>query len=426
MVPIPKPTSEMCIRCKSSRMLCGKPRCPLLLKYRSLLPVRRVIADNEVLTGPSPPSLFVGRFGYPKIRVSPMAPPFNVVEDNLPIVRLMDEPDRWYGTSIDQICQWRSQLIRNVIPELIDVRWVDKNPILQSSRELVMAKEPVDIESHFEKKGGITFQLRFDRESQPMGPSVRIKKLSLTTNPSIEHAVDKTVSDTDLFANEGVSSLYTSGITVTQISRILSAGLLGVEKSRKLVPTRWSITATDDIVGRKLITQIKDYPEISESMLFFSNYLDNHFAVLLLPRCWSFENNEAWFPGSVWNPDRSKEVSIYTDTEFFSGRSKYAHNTVGAYYAARLAVLEYLLKVRRQASAVILREVHSGYYIPLGVWQIRENVRFALKEKPLTFSDINDSLLEAQKHLVIPIQYWVHNSELLKKAMYQKSLFEYL
>ncbi|MFX1532706.1 MAG: Nre family DNA repair protein [Promethearchaeota archaeon] len=426
MVLIPTPNRELCVQCKGGRLLCGKPRCPLLLKYKSLLPVKRVIGDNETLVGPSPPSLFVGRFGYPKIRVSPMAPPFDVLEDDLASVSIMDEPDYWYGTSIDQITQWRSQLVRNVIPELINVKQVDKNAILQSARELVTASRPVDIESRFEKKGEITFQLRFDRESQPMGPSVRIKDLSLISNVPVERVVDKTVSDTDLLANKGVETLYNGGITVTQISRVLSAGLLGVEKSRKLVPTRWSITATDDIIGRRLITQIKDYPEIDEFMLFFSNYLDNYFIVLLLPRCWSFENNEAWFPGSVWNPDLSSKTSIYTDTEFYSGRTKYAYNTVGAYYAARLAVLEYLTKIRRQASAVILREVHRGYYVPLGVWQIRQNVRFALKEKALTFSDINECLVEAQKRLIIPMQHWIHNSQLLKKAMYQKSLFEYL
>ncbi|MFX0064303.1 MAG: hypothetical protein ACFFC7_19190, partial [Candidatus Hermodarchaeota archaeon] len=294
MVAIPTPKKELCIQCKGGRLLCGKPRCPLILKYKALLPVKQVIGDNETLVGPSPPSLFVGRFGYPKIRVSPMAPPLDVVESDLASVSIMDEPDRWYGTSIDQITQWRSQLVRNVIPELINVKQVDKNPILQSARELVIASRPVDIESRFEKKGGITFQLRFDRESQPMGPSVRIKDLSLTSNAPVERVVDKTVSDTDLIANKAIQTLYNDGITVTQISRILSAGLLGVNKFRKLVPTRWSITATDDIIGLRLITQIKDYPEIDEFMLFFSNYLDNYFVVLLVPRCWSFENNEAW------------------------------------------------------------------------------------------------------------------------------------
>jgi hypothetical protein len=37
----------------------------------------------------------------------------------------------------------------------------------------------------------------------------------------------------------------------------LSIGVLGLKKDKKLVPTRWAITATDDILAKKLLEKVK-------------------------------------------------------------------------------------------------------------------------------------------------------------------------
>ena len=61
-----------CIECRGVRGMCGIDPCPLLAEVRRQLPTmpsRRI----AVLSGPSPPSLFVGRFGYPKVTVGPIA-----------------------------------------------------------------------------------------------------------------------------------------------------------------------------------------------------------------------------------------------------------------------------------------------------------------------------------------------------------------
>lgn len=49
-----------------------------------------------------------------------------------------------------------------------------------------------------------------------------------------------------------------------------------------------------------------------------------------------------------------------------------------------MAVLEALERERRQAGAIILREAYAGY-VPLGVFNVRENVRNAMHQKPLEF-----------------------------------------
>ena len=71
-------------------------------------------------------------------------------------------------------------------------------------------------------------------------------------------------------------------------------------------------------------------------------------------------------------------------------RKKYASNVTGAYYANRLAACEYLEKIKKQASVVIMREIKEEYYAPLGVGILREATRKAFiqsPEKPETIAD---------------------------------------
>ena len=48
--------------------------------------------------------------------------------------------------------------------------------------------------------------------------------------------------------------LYNSGIEISKIQKCFSIGMLG--KKRKLVPTKWSITATDDIISKSIVEEI--------------------------------------------------------------------------------------------------------------------------------------------------------------------------
>jgi len=82
--------------------------------------------------------------------------------------------------------------------------------------------------------------------------------------------------------------------------------------------------------------------------------------------------------GSVWNA--AKNVYIAENYEGYKGRTSYAEETSGAFYAARLGVLENLSSRNRQAKALVLRDVKPEYWAPLGVWIIRETVRNAFED----------------------------------------------
>ena len=122
---------------------------------------------------------------------------------------------------------------------------------------------------------------------------------------------------------------------------------MGVKKNRKLVPTRHSITAIDDTLGKQLITNIKQYPTLDEYRLYSGVYFGNVYFILMFPEIWSYELFEMYLPGAVWN--FTGKIELMTDYEDYYGRKGYASNCVGGYYTVKLAILEHLTQRKRQA-----------------------------------------------------------------------------
>jgi len=207
---------------------------------------------------------------------------------------------------------------------------------------------------------------------------------------------------------------------VSQLQKAFSVGAFGIEKNRRFVPTRWSITAVDSTLGEHLMNFTKQNPWINEFRVYVNVHLDNRWAVLMMPAQWSYELIEAWYPKTTWNPD-GYGISIMGSHEGFNGRTTYAE-IGGCYYAARLAVNEKLTEERRQASVVILREAHPGYILPVGVWNVRENVRKALKTEPRKFNTIKESFEYISQIMSIPIPRWIKNSAILKEYLFQTKL----
>ena len=93
---------------------------------------------------------------------------------------------------------------------------------------------------------------------------------------------------------------------------------------------------------------------------------------------------------------------------------EYAKETVGGFYATRLAVLELLQKQKRQASVSVIRIITEEYTAPLGVWVVREAVRKTLATKPIPFPDTESMIAHVQKYFHKEFQYDI--THLLKQS----------
>lgn len=388
---------DLCVRCKG-RGYCGKP-CPILAKFQILGKAK------THFSGSSPPEIFVGRKGYPEINTGILA------TQELGDTQDFSQPEAWFANnfSIANILRLRGKLIYARFKSKIKDSGKN-NKFLNVMQEISMADKKVDTEIILKKAPAS--DLNLSNHSPVIGNPAPLKAARLEENPSIPRKIDYLTNDTDSKAVSAINELYKSRIPVSNIIKVLSAGLLGLGKNRKLVPTRWSITATDDTLSKLLLEKIRFYPEIGEILLFHAYYVGNHYEFLVLPDKFSFEVIEAYLQGSLWNLASGNFLSI--DYESFNGRKKYASNVTGAYYTARLALCEYLEKIKRQASCLVMREERKEYYAPLGVGILREAARFAFSQQPEKFENIADALKTSQSRLQLPVETFTKNSWLLK------------
>jgi hypothetical protein len=210
-----------------------------------------------------------------------------------------------------------------------------------------------------------------------------------------------------------LSNPWENCIDLNHISRLLSLGLMG--RKRRLVPTRWSITATDDMIGKELKDRVQEFSPISDYQLFSSDKLGNHFEILLMPRYYSFELAEIWMPRSVWSP----EGCIGSDFEDMKPKKEYS-TLGGGYYAARLAVLEHLAVRNKQAAVLALREISDSYWAPLGVWVVRDVARAAMSSNPLRLTTLDEAIEEISWRLKTPVTIWRKHAHLISSSIQRR------
>jgi len=398
--------SKLCATCRG-RGFCGKS-CRIYSKIKDFTP-----KTKTHFSGASPPEIFVGRFNYPNISCGILTP--ESCEDSESYAM----PEIWHEKkfSIDTILTNRSKLVYGKFNSQVKKAKVEDR-LLKTMQEVSMSYKSVSTE--FFLKRPPAMKLEMHKNLPLIGNPAPLEHVRLEENPKIKPKVDYLVSDTQAKATTSIIELYKSQITNSNIIKILSAGLLGKKTQRRLVPTRWSITAVDDIVSKDLLKKIRYYPEISEVLLFHGYYVGNHYEILLLPEKFSFEVLEAYLPGSLWN--QMSGVSLTQDHEGFNGRKYYADKVTGAYYTMRLALCEYLERIKRQAYCVVFREERAEYYAPLGVGILRELAREAFLKTPEKFNTIKEALEISQTRLKLPIEVFTDKSVLLKEFGLQTRL----
>ena len=414
---------SLCVDCKAVKKLCGMAKCPLIdaLDVYPSEETYQKISGNSVF-GPSP-QIFVGSSGYPRVNTGPLT---SILEDES-FVHKAGDPSQWVDLDLKDIISLRYGMVRG--KKNLYIKKSDRSEKLYNQlSELTLSIEPVETESLFSTLPRLNST--FDIETQPMGPSGTLARMDITSNPKIPKIVDYVLGD-EITATEQINKLYQENYDVYYLQNILSAGLTGLQHNQKLVPTRWSITATDDIVGKKLIgkdiiPKLRDWPSIQSIEVRRGILLGNEYTSILAPGEWSFENFETWIAGNIFALKSQTKWQMsychegFTKKEYYKGRTSYA-SQAGGYYASRLAVLQHLEQRQRKARVMILREITPDYLVPVGVWQVREGMRKTMKDNPIYFSTMD----EVQNFLVgklnVPIQEYFGKANSIR----QKSLDEF-
>ena len=371
-----------------------------LAKLTENIQMRSVDVGKD-LDGSTPPSVFIGRWSYPKVYAGPMMVP------QLGDTYIMDSPEQWIGENKTQedIIGYRLNLVRG--KQLIDIKDLE-NPFVEKLQDISLASKSIDSEATF---GSRPSGSMFSEESTPHGPSALIEKFDIDA-VKWDKQLEKSFYDTDLKAREAVMNLHNKDVPFSAMQKAFSVGAFGLKKNRKLVPTRWSITACDSTIADNLLKEVRHYNIMDSYRVYEFSSLKNYYAIILTPTEWQYE----WFEAFI--KILGKEEMIFSDYETNTDKTEYSC-VGGCYYTAKMAVLDKLAKLKLQSGVIILREAYSGY-VPLGVFNVRENIKYAMDGEYKEFESLKDSLVYCGTKLKIPISKYVKQSNLLKELLHSK------
>lgn len=368
-----------------------------LRKLTTRLKLRSVEIGRE-LDGSTPPSVFIGSWNYPKVYAGPMIAPLQGD------TAILDMPESWIPENKTQedIIGYRLNLIRGKQP----VRITDlNNGFVEKLQDISLASCSIESEAEFGSKPRGAF---FNERDTPHGPSALIEKFDIG-NVKWDNSLEKVYYDGDLKAADAVTYLHSREVPFSNIQKAFSVGIMGTEKRRRLVPTRWAITACDSIIADDLLEEVRYFDLIDCYRLYEFGSLNNHYVVILTPTFWQFEWMEAFLH------ILGREELIFSDYEHNEGKKGYS-KVGGCYYTCKMAVLEALVREKVQAGAIVLREAYTGY-VPLGVFNVRENVRNAMNQPAENFEDLKTALSYISTKLRLPVERFVEKSTILQELL---------
>jgi hypothetical protein len=366
----------------------------------STMPMKSVAMGKEI-EGSTPPSVFIGSWNYPDVFAGPMVVPEH--GDTM----VMDMPEAWIpgNHTQEEIIGYRMNLIRG--KQQVHAADLD-NRFIEKLQEISLSTSSLESEVAFTSAPQ---GQSFSEEHTPFGPSAGIERFDVEPgrwNPKLE----RTFYDTDLRAADAVVDLHKNRVPFSSIQKAFSVGTMGQGRARHLVPTRWSITACDTIIGDQLLSDVKRNVVIDTWRVHEFSSLNNHYAVILMPTAWQYEWSEA-FLHVLGN-----EELVFSDHEGTKKKTTYSP-LGGCYYSCKMAVLEALAREGKQAGAIILREARKGY-VPMGVFNVRENVRSAMQQTPTEFEGIRPALHYLTDKFMLPVTRFIEEGPLLQSVIRER------
>ncbi len=366
----------------------------------STLQMKSVEVGKE-MEGSSPPSVFIGSWNYPDVFAGPMIAPRHGD------TAIMDLPESWIAKRCTQeeIIGYRLNLVRG--KSMVNVHDLSSRYV-EKLQEISLSSSSIESEVAF---SSVPTGTTFSEEHTPFGPSAGIERFEIEGgrwDPNLE----KVFYDTDLRSAEAIVGLHRQGVPFSSIQKAFSVGTFGMDRNRHLVPTRWSITACDTMIGDRLLNNVKKNPVIDTWRVYQFSSLHNNYAVILMPTGWQYEWSEAFLKVL------GNEELVFSDHEGNKKKTEYSH-LGGCYYTCKMAVLESLARQQEQAGAIILREAHRGY-VPMGVFNVRENVRAAMRQPAQEFEDIRSALTHIAESFSLPMTRFIKEGALLRETIRQR------
>lgn len=300
-----------------------------------------------------------------------------------------------------------------------------KARIVEELRDIYKSKTAIEMQSSFDKE--ITFnKILSSKVAGVMGSQNELTKLEAQENTKTSNKIEKFTAN-DIKAREAIISLYEKGVSEHQIINLLALGSFGIEINRKLVPTKWAISAYDQTIDNYLHKKIQKYSLINQYEIYQDRDKGNDFIIILLPDTFSAEIVETWdisgFDQSEATGKWKTDKKMIIEQDYVGNNNKLGYtepNCSGGYWATKSPINRFLDQRKKQASYISIRFI-DNYEIPLGVVFVRECARKALKNcifKSSSQKEVEDFLKQySPRHY-----YHFKTSKLLKEQQTQKKI----
>lgn len=251
-----------------------------------------------------------------------------------------------------------------------------KERVNNELQNIYKSKKAIEFTSEFEKE--IKFdKIIINKLSGILGSKNELKSIILNQNPPTSKQIEK-FTQKDIKSKQAIISLYEKGINEQQIINLLALGSFGIDINKKLVPTKWAITAYDQTIEKHLFNKIKKNKIIQNYEIYLHQDKGNFFIIILTSDILNGEIIEKFEGGSP---------SDYFDHENKLDKKEPA--TSGGYFSTKLGIFEHLCQKNKQAGIISIRIIED-YDIHLGVIFVRECARQAMKNRIFKCSNKNE------------------------------------
>jgi hypothetical protein len=369
-------------------------------KYKKLYG-KSIILKKDI-NGYTPPSNLISSINYPKLSLG-------VLTSYNENIEIYDNPIYWAKNNIDveEIIKSRISLIN--AKKIVDANLPRKNDKLYNEiLDSMLSVKSINLEIHFNK---ISENMKISKIIGLYGYSGIIDKIKINENPKIPNEIYKIE---EMKAEDSIYYLYKSGMSDYYLSRLFSMGFFGYKINKKLVPSKWAITAVHEILEKKIKEEIKDYSKINDKYyLFYYSLYGNDFYGVFFPGNGNCELIETLIPGSVYNLD-SKYSIIGRDDES------------GGYSALKLSFAEFMRNYKMVGNLVVFRFVTKEYKIPLGVWVVREGTKYMLNNLIEKFDNYNELIEYLNNKFMNKYNVSVYKLRKYSNLLKQKSILNFI
>ncbi|MBD3404814.1 MAG: hypothetical protein GF411_01605 [Candidatus Lokiarchaeota archaeon] len=314
---------------------------------------------------------------------------------------IYDHPIAWNGIQKEAILTMREYLYRFVVP--IDAREMMPTDMVETLQTVAMSVTPIALDVEVGRLPPRTLQT--NGGLLPSSPQVQVKSMKIVSDPEISVVAEK-ISQRDVPASESIWKLLDFEYSLDQVARIMSLGLLGKLKRRRIIPLKAAYKVVIDSFIDRSISELMDKAEGSSSKLFISDFLDDSFVVVMTPGGPSVD----YVHLQDYEMDKKRTLSM-------EGELNHMTDPKTILYAdhARFSSYTQMLNEHRNYHITVFHYSNKTTNQILGPWVARAGVTEAFNNSSVHLEDPEVTKTILDSLLYRGLEYWTKDTPILNR-----------